>query len=146
MRTVIVLASFVSMASLVAAAQSGAPAKKPAGHDMASMDHSNMSTAEKIKIALSAGPSDIAKNAAVVEPGDGGKMKELKPGTNGWACMAMPEAMCLDAQWQAWANAWMNKKDPQVKTVGIAYMLRGDQGSSNTDPFATAATPTNHWV
>ena len=40
----------------------------------------------------------------------------------------------------------MNKKDPQIKSVGIAYMLKGDKGVSNTDPFATAATATNQWV
>lgn len=30
--------------------------------------------------------------------------------------------------------------------VGIAYMLKGDKGASNTDPFATAPTATNQWV
>lgn len=41
----------------------------------------------------------------------------------------------------------MNKKDPpQPKTVGIAYMLKGDKGASNTDPYATKSTPDNHWV
>jgi len=25
-------------------------------------------------------------------------------------------------------------------------MLRGDNGASNTDPFATAETPDNHWI
>ena len=23
--------------------------------------------------------------------------------------------MCLDKEWQGWADAWMSKKDPQVK-------------------------------
>jgi len=40
----------------------------------------------------------------------------------------------------------MSKKDPQIKEVGIGYMLRGDQGASNTDPFATGKTATNNWV
>src|SRR5690554_7550531 len=42
------------------------------------------------------------------------------------------ESMCLDQEWQAWGDAWMNKKDPpKPKTVGVAYMLNGDKGASN---------------
>ena len=105
-----------------------------------------MTNAQKIRLALSAGPADITKNAAVMDVGADGKMVELRKGTNGWMCMAQPEAMCLDKEWQNWANAWMSKKDPQIKGVGIGYMLRGDQGASNTDPFATGKTATNEWV
>ena len=105
-----------------------------------------MSDAAKIKLALSAGPADITKSAAVMEMGADGKMKQLRAGTNGWMCMPGPEVMCMDKEWQGWADAWMSKKDPQIKSVGIAYMLRGDQGASNTDPFATAKTATNQWV
>jgi hypothetical protein len=35
---------------------------------------------------------------------------------------------------------------PPVKTMGIGYMLLGDKGASNTDPFATGPTADNHWV
>jgi hypothetical protein len=102
--------------------------------------------AAKIAKAVSAGPADITKNASVMEMTPDGKMKQLRAGTNGWMCMPAPEAMCLDKEWQNWADAWMSKKDPQVKGVGIAYMLRGDQGASNTDPFAATKTATNQWV
>lgn len=40
----------------------------------------------------------------------------------------------------------MNKSQPKVSSVGIAYMLKGDTGASNTDPFAMAPTPMNQWV
>jgi hypothetical protein len=30
--------------------------------------------------------------------------------------------------------------------MGFAYMLQGDLPVSNTDPFATAPTPTNQWI
>jgi hypothetical protein len=76
-------------------------------------------------------------------------MKQLRAGTNSWMCMVDPagNSMCLDKEWQGWGDAWMNKKDPpQPKTVGIAYMLRGDNGASNTDPYATKATADNQWV
>ncbi|HUK33205.1 MAG TPA: hypothetical protein VLV86_04790, partial [Vicinamibacterales bacterium] len=105
-----------------------------------------ITNAQKIRLALSAGPADITKNAAVMDMTADGKMVELRKGTNGWMCMAQPEAMCLDKEWQGWANAYMSKKDTQIKGVGIAYMLRGDQGASNTDPFATGKTATNNWV
>ena len=54
--------------------------------------------------------------------------------------------MCLDKVWEAWGDAWMNKKPFKATSVGIAYMLAGDTGASNTDPYATAGTPTNQWV
>jgi hypothetical protein len=40
----------------------------------------------------------------------------------------------------------MHKRQPNVTAVGVAYMLQGDKGASNTDPFATAATADNQWV
>jgi hypothetical protein len=30
--------------------------------------------------------------------------------------------------------------------VGFIYMLRGDSGASNTDPYATEKKPDNHWI
>lgn len=99
--------------------------------------------------ATSAGPRDIARNAAVMGMGADGKMKELRAGTNGWMCMLdlVGDSMCLDKQWQAWGDAWMNKKDPpKPTTVGVAYMLKGDKGASNTDPYATKPTADNQWV
>lgn len=97
---------------------------------------------------MSAAPADISANATIVEPPatPGGEMKQLRAGTNGWTCMASPQVMCVDRTWQGWADAWMNKKDPEVKSVGVAYMLRGDQGASNIDPYATGPTPDNQWV
>src|ERR1700757_2413202 len=129
------------LAMTVAAVAAGLPllAQTHADH-AAPAGAKTMTNAEKIRRAWSAGPADITKNAAVMDMGADGKMVELRKGTNGWMCMAQPEAMCLDKEWQNWANAWMSKKDPQVKGVGIGYMLRGDQGASNTDPFATEKT------
>ena len=81
--------------------------------------------------------------------GADGKMKELRAGTNGWMCMLdlVGDSMCLDKEWQAWGDAWENKKNPpKPKSVGVAYMLNGDKGASNTDPYATKATADNKWV
>ena len=106
------------------------------------------SDAATIAKAVSAAPPEIRKNATVMTVGSDGQMKQLRAGTNGWMCMvASGNAMCLDKEWQAWGDAWMNKKDPpQPKAVGVAYMLQGDTGASNTDPYATKPTSDNQWV
>jgi hypothetical protein len=101
---------------------------------------------EIVKVALSAAPADVAAGAAIVEPNADGTMRQIRAGTNGFACMAHPEVMCLDKSWQEWADAWMKKTSPKVTAVGIGYMLQGDKGASNTDPYATAPTPDNQWI
>jgi hypothetical protein len=105
-----------------------------------------MTDQEIIKRAASAAPPDISGAAAIVDHGADGKPRQLRAGTNGWVCMAHPETMCLDKQWQEWADAWINKRAPKITAVGIGYMLQGDTGASNTDPFATGPTATNQWV
>jgi hypothetical protein len=121
--------------------------KAKASH--AAMAKGSTSDAATIAKAVSAAPPEIRKNATVMGFGSDGQMKQLRAGTNGWMCMVDPvgNSMCLDKEWQAWGDAWMNKKDPpQPKAVGVAYMLRGDNGANNTDPYATKATPDNQWV
>ena len=54
--------------------------------------------------------------------------------------------MCLDGEWLGFAQAWMGKTEPSVGAVGIGYMLQGDHGVSNIDPYATSPTPDNQWV
>jgi len=105
-----------------------------------------------IREALSAASPEIAQSATVMD----WDHSVLKKGTGAYTCMPTPadvrakggrEPMCLDKAWEAWGAAWMNKKDPpKPKAVGVAYMLKGDKGASNTDPYATKATADNHWV
>jgi hypothetical protein len=103
-----------------------------------------------IREALSAAPPEVAKTA-IVKNWDG---TVLKPGTGAYTCFPTRDsmkkrgkmAMCLDKTWQAWADAWQNKKPFKASEVGIAYMLAGDVGSSNTDPYADAPTSNNQWV
>jgi hypothetical protein len=119
---------------------SGMPAKKMDGD------------AAKVQRALAAGPADMTKGAAVVEVDAKGAMHELRKGTNGWTCMLLAvgggasEAMCGDKPWMDWGDAYMAKKPPTTKTLGVAYMLKGDNGASNTDPYANGPTATNDWV
>ena len=103
-----------------------------------------------IREALSAAPLEVAKTA-IVKNGDG---TVLKPGTGAYTCYPTPDSMkkrgkmsmCLDKTWQAWREAWLNKKPFKANQVGVAYMLAGDVGSSNTDPYAEAPTSDNQWV
>ena len=117
------------------------------GFGQAPMGH-GMSDDELIKLSLSAAPQSIAKDATVIAMGADGKMRTLHQGTGQWTCMpghadpANPDPMCGDANAMAWAGAWMAHKKPPANKVGFMYMLRGDGGASNTDPYAMKETPT----
>ena len=145
-------------------AQQKAPEKPAAPSRMGSMEMSGaskMSDAQKIANAMSAGPASLTKNATIMDwpATPNAKPRQLRAGTNGWVCYpSTPEAagapkaatqdpMCLDKAWQGWAEAYMSKKAlPQGMGTGVAYMLKGDRGASNTDPFAEKQTATNNWV
>jgi len=104
------------------------------------------SDADYIKQALSAAPDDVAKQAAVVRVEKDGSMRTLRPGTNGFTCMVMgTDKMCNDANSMEFIEAMMKHQPPPNK-VGISYMLAGDEGASNTDPYAMGKTADNHWV
>ncbi len=117
--------------------------------------------AQKIANAMSAAPAEISRNATIMDwpATPNGQPRQLRAGTNGWVCYPaspaspaesngalMEDPMCFDKIWQSWGEAWMSKKDPPTGASGIAYMLRGDKGASNTDPFATSPTASNQWV
>jgi hypothetical protein len=110
------------------------------------------SDAQLIKMLEKAAPPEVTKGASYMTVGADMKMRPLKDGNNGWMCMAVtagpePELMCMDKTWQAWGAAYSSKTDPPVPTtVGVAYMLAGDHGTSNTEPYAEGPTADNHWV
>ena len=106
------------------------------------------SDAAYITQAMSAAPAAVGAGASVVRMDKNGAMTTVRPGTNGFTCMVMEAgvAMCADANAMAFFGAYMKHAAPPDKT-GIAYMLAGDApGTSNTDPYATSKTATNHWV
>lgn len=96
--------------------------------------------------ALSAAPSAVAKEATVVRMDKDGNMSTLRAGKNDFTCMVMgTDKMCNDRNSMEFIHALMHHMPPPDK-VGISYMLAGDQGASNTDPFAMAKTADNHWI
>ena len=98
-----------------------------------------------IEDALSAITPELAMGATVVD----WEQNVLKEGDNGWTCFPTPAnfekaPMCLDEPWLAWANGWMNQEPVAIDRVGIGYMLAGDSGASNSDPYAEEET--DDWV
>jgi len=85
--------------------------------------------------ARSAAPSMVSADATIMYRG-----KVLVEGTNGWTCMpeALPDdmaAMCNDATWMEMMGAVGNKAPYTATKVGVSYMLQGDGGVSNSDPY-----------
>jgi hypothetical protein len=81
-----------------------------------------------------------------------GGMRTLRKGTNGWTCMPDapstpgPDPMCMDKNAMDWVHAMVSHETPPAGKVGLMYMLSGGTDASNTDPYATAPAPNNHWV
>ena len=116
------------------------------GAGLVSADHHEGAV---IKEALSAAPPELAEGAAVMD----WEGKMLKEGTNGWTCMPTPPhlvggaaPMCNDAVWMEWADAYLNKGEYAGGKLGLSYMLAGDEGASNIDPYAEGPTEDNQWI
>ncbi len=114
-----------SIASTAVAAEKGG--KKGHGKDI-----KTMSQEQQIKIAESAAPARISKDATVIVFGEGGKLTEARKGNNGFTCIPTvnfrpdPDPMCFDLAVGQWVDALVNKKEKPDNTVpGISYMARG---------------------
>lgn len=146
-------AGFALLTLMILCAQyteQAASAQTPsAKHAAAEQKHAapKMTNAQKIALAVISGPAEIAKNATIMDMTDMSKPTQLRAGTNGWVCYAMiDQPMCLDKAWQKWVAAWTSKSGLRIEGSGVGYMLRGDHGASNTDPYATGPTADNQWV
>ena len=99
---------------------------------------------EFIAKAISAAPADIGKNATIIRIADGFNPTTVREGKNGWTCAIDPDGApwCADAVGVEWFKAVYTQAEPPDKT-GFVYMLAGDLGTSNHDPYATDKS---HWV
>jgi hypothetical protein len=114
--------------------------------DAANTQQKQTSDSEYITQALSAAPEAVAKGAAVVRVEKDGSLRNLRAGNNGFTCMIMGmDKMCNDHNSMEFIDAVMKHVPPPDK-VGISYMLAGDDGASNTDPYAMGKTADNHWI
>jgi len=105
-------------------------------------------TEAMIADALMAAPASL-RDTVQVKDWEGNVLRE---GSGAYTCYPTPpdapgtSPMCLDATWEAWGAAWMNKADFAAEGTGLAYMMVGDGGASNVDPYATGDTGDNAWV
>lgn len=91
-------------------------------------------------------PAAVLENATLLNVSAEGKMTTLREGSNGWTCMYPgTDPMCADEAAMSFLQAWMNKEDPP-QTLGFVYMLLGDEGASNIDPYAEGETGDNEWI
>jgi hypothetical protein len=119
-----------------------------------------MSKDQLIKLAESAAPASISKDATIMIPGPDGKPVEARKGTNGFTCMpdidgqVTPDPICGDpAAWQ-WANDLMGGAEKPTNTVpGIAYMAKGGWHFEKDgkilmkeEPGAKLLTEPAHWM
>lgn len=105
-------------------------------------------TAESLQARLEGvAPPPVLENSTLVEFSEGGEMQTLREGTNGWTCLYPGgDPMCVDAGGFEFMQALMAGEDPPDGSLGFAYMLLGDEGTSNIAPGATEETPDNEWV
>ncbi len=109
-----------------------------------------MPGAGPLEEALSAADTDMQSRVSVVD----WEGKTLQEGDNGYTCLPTPPSlaargtapMCFENTWFEWADAWQNHKPVSTERLGISYMLAGDAGASNIDPYAEGPTDDNHWV
>lgn len=105
-----------------------------------------------IKSAESAAPAAIGGGATIYAMDQGGALRALRQGTNGFWCMPDnpvtpgPDPMCGDANSMEWLMALVGKQAPPKGKVGFMYMLAGGSDASNTDPYATKPEEGNNWV
>jgi len=95
-------------------------------------DVKSMSKDEQIKLAQSAAPASISKDATIMIIGEDGKMVEAKKGTNGFTCIPdvdgqeVPDPLCADQAGMQWGNDLMSGAPKPTNTVpGVAYMGKG---------------------
>ena len=105
-----------------------------------------MSDEQLMQRLSTAAPAEVLDHASIMNMGHDGKMKVVRQGDNGWTCMDPGGApMCADAAAMEWAQAWQTH-GPAPQKLGFMYMLNGDTGASNTDPYAAKQTADNHWI
>jgi hypothetical protein len=113
---------------------------------MSGQGQQTVSDEELMTRLIGAAPQSVVEHATIMNMGSDGKMKVVRNGDNGWTCMDPGGApMCADAAAVEWVHA-MKSKGPAPQKIGFIYMLKGDGGTSNTDPYAKAETPDNNWV
>lgn len=105
-----------------------------------------MSDSDYMAKIMTGAPAAVVHNATVVRMGEHGAMHVIQTGNNGFTCMMIFNApMCADRNAMLWAHALQTHTTPPDVT-GFVYMLAGDSGTNNVDPYAMGADAHAHWV
>jgi hypothetical protein len=114
---------------------------------VAKAEQQAMQSDDQLLQALStAAPKQVLEHATILNMDHDGKMRVVRQGDNGWTCMDPGGApMCADKPAMEWVQAWQSH-GPAPQKLGFIYMLNGDTGASNTDPYATKETADNNWI
>ena len=139
---------------LVLSLAAAAGAEEKSGGAMKGMKKGGAAPTDQqlIASAMKAAPMSVSKNATVIMLDEKMNVRTIRKGTNGWTCLPDnpttpgPDPMCMDANAMVWMQAWMAHQSPPAGKVGLMYMLSGGTDASNTDPYATQPTTSNHWV
>lgn len=128
---------FIIFAAAVALATCAVPSA------VLAQDNSDAAYIAKVQTGA---PASVVKGATIIDM-QGGAMRVVQNGTNGFTCMLLDAStpMCGDKNAVAWMRAYLSHATPP-DGVGFVYMLAGDDGASNTDPYARSQTADNHWV
>jgi hypothetical protein len=119
-----------------------------------------MSKEQLVKLAMSAAPPAISKDATILVPGADGKMVEAQKGTNGFTCLPdidgqeKPDPICADAAAWQWVNDLMaGAPKPTNAVPGVAYMAQGGwhwqkDGKivMKPEPGAVRHSEPGHWM
>jgi hypothetical protein len=137
---------------LVLATSVGSRAQSSPAHRTTGIDTGEA----KIERAMSAGPSEIARAAKIIDKDALGHTVVLREGSNGFTCMpGNPNVvgdppMCADGPSMQWAADFAAHKSRPTNTVpGITYMLAGATQRSDSDPHdqtSPAITVGPHWM
>jgi hypothetical protein len=112
----------------------------------AAAQQSPMSDSDYMAKVATGAPGPVVHSATIVREGPNGTMRMLQTGSNGFTCMMVFDApMCADHNAILWAQALHAHTAPPAGT-GLAYMLAGDSGTNNVDPYASGAHARDHWV
>jgi hypothetical protein len=99
-----------------------------------------------MQVLSKAAPKTVLDHATIMNMGADGKMSVVRQGDNGFTCMDPGGSpMCADKAAMEWVDAWQ-AHGPAPQKLGFIYMLNGDNGASNTDPYATHEAADNNWI
>ena len=139
----------LAMGTFTLACGGSAPSSEPAAPAVTEpVASTTLPTTDPIQNAMSAGPSSISSDAAILD----WDLNVIREGSNGWTCLPdRPDTpgndpWCVTEAWLNFLRAYVNQTEPTYTNVGFAYMLQGDTPVSNSDPFATEETGPEDWV